>query len=232
MDDGLERLRADHYVPDEVPDRDLKHFTVQQGQSRKIGWGDKPAILIVDMTRRFTEERKEVGRPCVEANERLLEHARSSGLQVIFTKPIDRSEFPAGYRGTTKGVSGRGGGTPSKKRERTSIAPGLDSRENDMILEKPRASAFFDTHLSNMLHYYGIDTLVVTGMSTSGCVRATVVDGHSSNFRVIVPKECVADRSVISHELSLFDMSMKYADVVSLDEVIQKIESDLVPPMN
>jgi len=77
--------------------------------------------------------------------------------------------------------------------------------------------------MANMLHYYDIDTLIVTGMTTSGCVRGTVVDAQSSNFRTIVPPECVGDRSIISHELSLFDMSMKYADVTPVDEVIEKL---------
>jgi nicotinamidase-related amidase len=75
-----------------------------------------------------------------------------------------------------------------------------------------------------LLHNRGIDTVVVTGMTTSGCVRATVVDGHSSNFRIIIPIECVADRSIFANEASLFDMDMKYADVTPLEEVVSKLK--------
>jgi len=103
------------------------------------------------------------------------------------------------------------------------IADPIAPIKDETVIEKPAPSSFFDTHLSHLFHDLGIDTVIVTGMTTSGCVRATVVDGKSSNFSMIVPIECVADRSISSHEMSLFDMDMKYADVEPLEDVIEKL---------
>jgi nicotinamidase-related amidase len=105
------------------------------------------------------------------------------------------------------------------------VPPAIAPREDEPVLEKARASAFFDTHLANLLHYYSVDTLVVCGTNTSGCVRATVVDSHSSNFRTVVPPECVGDGVVASHEMALFDMDARYADVRPVDEVRAKLET-------
>jgi nicotinamidase-related amidase len=88
----------------------------------------------------------------------------------------------------------------------------------DIIISKKKASAFFGTPLTGYLIDLGVDTLLVTGVSTSGCVRATVVDGHAYNFRVCVVEEGTFDRSIVAHKVNLFDMHMKYADVVSLEE--------------
>ena len=88
-----------------------------------------------------------------------------------------------------------------------------------------RPSAFFGTLLPSLLTYHGVDTVIVTGMTTSGCVRATAVDAFSYNYRVIVPVECVADRSPTAHLANLFDIDMKYGDVVPAAEVREYIES-------
>jgi len=95
----------------------------------------------------------------------------------------------------------------------------------NVVIEKPKPSAFFDTHFGNILRDLDVDTLVVAGVSTSGGVRATVLDAISSNFRVVVPQECVADRATVPHEVALFDMDMKFADVTPVEEVIETIES-------
>ena len=227
MGKTLKELKEQNYVPDIVPDSDLEYFKTS-GQPRKIGWGDTPAILVVDMTLAFTEERPEVGDPCVEANEKLLDKARETGVPVFYVTPSGSDVYPDDYHGTTKTSSGESDRSPEEQAEWDQkidkIAPELEPEEDEVVLQKPRASSFFDMHMANMLHYYDIDTLIVTGMTTSGCVRGTVVDAQSSNFRTIVPPECVGDRSYISHELSLFDMSMKYADVTPVDEVIKKLE--------
>ncbi|GAB3036136.1 isochorismatase family protein [Natronobiforma cellulositropha] len=226
MGQTLADLRAENYVPDAVPDSDLEYFTTD-GTSRKIGWGDTPAVLVVDMTLAFTEERADVGEPCVAANAELLEAARAADVPVFYVTPSAPGTYPDDYQGTTKTSSGASDDPDPERvewREKLDvIAPELEPEADEVVVPKPRASSFFDTHYANLLHYYGIDTLIVTGMTTSGCVRGTVVDGHSSNFRVIVPPECVGDRSIISHELSLFDMSMKYADVTPVADVIEKL---------
>lgn len=213
------------YVPDVIPDSDLEFFEADGKSAPRIGWGDTPAVLVVDMTRAFVEERPAVGQPAVEQTASLLETAREAEIPIFHTTPTAAGTYPADYQKPTKTPEDP---DPDPKRrewlaELDTIVPELQPRDVEFVFERPRASAFFDTHLANQLHYYGIDTLVVAGMTTSGCVRATVVDGHSSNFRMIVPPECVADRSLLSHEVSLFDMDMKYADVTPLERVTERL---------
>ena len=102
-----------------------------------------------------------------------------------------------------------------------SIAPG----KKDVIIEKPKYSPFFETPLRSMLTYHGIDTLIVTGVSTSACVRCAVVDAFQCNIRPIVPEECVGDRSNSAHKANLFDIQMKFGDVVRLTEVLDWIQT-------
>jgi len=100
------------------------------------------------------------------------------------------------------------------------IADAVKPAAADIVITKSKPSAFFGTPLASMLTYLGVDTVVVTGMVTSGCVRATVIDAFSHNYRVIVPLQCVADRSPTSHQVNLFDIDMKYGDVLPLADVL------------
>lgn len=123
-----------------------------------------------------------------------------------------------------KGIWGiKVGGAKDITTEADSVIPELRPLDDDIIVTKAKASVFFGTQLASMLVSLGIDTIIVTGVTTSGCVRATVVDGFSNNFRVIVPAECVGDRASLPHKVSLFDMDMKYADVMDLDDVLTRI---------
>jgi maleamate amidohydrolase len=92
-------------------------------------------------------------------------------------------------------------------------------------MKKRMASAFFETNLRSLLTFHGVDTLIVAGGSTSGCVRATVVEGLSCGFRIIVPEECVAGRHESPHFASLYDMAVKYADVLPVAEVLAALEA-------
>ena len=219
------------YVPDIVPDEDREYYESRGRHGNRVGWGEQPVVLIVDMTLAFTEDADDGG-ACIAANERLLEAARAADVPVYYTTPTPAGSGPEGYPVTTKASPAssrdpeRGGeGRPEWLDKLDQIAPALEPRADEQVLQKERASAFFDTHLGNMLRYEGCDTLVVAGMTTSGCIRATVVDSHSSNFRTIVPQECVADPSTISHEVGLFDMDVKYADVTPLAAVIAQLEA-------
>lgn len=207
----------DAYVPDVVPAEDLEYFE-RGGHGNRIGWGDSPALVLVDLTDEFASERSEAGQRAVDAAARVLEAARAADLPVVFTRP--NKELPDGYRGTTKPKAESAPGRSGTNEIHEDLAP----KDDEHVVDKPRASGFFDTHLANMLHEWGVDTAIVGGISTSGCVRATVVDAHSSNFNVIVPQEATADRSEISHEISLFDMDMKYADVTPTDDVVGRLE--------
>jgi len=100
------------------------------------------------------------------------------------------------------------------------IAP----REDEVVLNKLFASAFFGTALSSLLASHGCDSVIVTGASTSGCVRATTVDALQHGYRPIVPREAVGDRNPAAHDASLYDIDLKYGDVVSLDECVDALE--------
>jgi len=103
------------------------------------------------------------------------------------------------------------------------IASELEVREDDLVLVKQYASAFFATPLAATLTSLQVDTLILAGCSTSGCIRATAVDGMQHGFRVIVPRDCVGDRHEAPHEANLFDINAKYGDVVSLGEVVERL---------
>jgi nicotinamidase-related amidase len=232
-----ENSSYESYIPDVVPQEDLEHFGGENYDTigTSIGWGENVGVLVVDMTDAFvTDEyptgRADTGQAAVEANERLLETARDIGLPIFYTKGSDSEMYPPDYQGTTKSACEV---KSENERERWDegnvIAEPLEPKDGDIVIQKPRASAFFDTHLANVMHYYDIDTVILTGMTTSGCVRASAVDGHSSNFRMIIPHECTADRSLISHEISLFDMDMKYADVRDLNDVIETLTTEYAP---
>ena len=216
----------DAYVPEMVSKGDLEFFDKAEYGARG-GWGDSPALLIVDFTKQFVSSeyqlgRSDTGKEALNATQRLLKIMRTLENPVFYTKGTDKRFNFRAYRGHYD----------EKKATETSFDPGdgneihsaVEPREEDVVIEKPRPSAFFDTHLSSMLRYFGIDTLVVAGMTTSGCIRATVVDSFSKNFRTIVPVECVADRSKISHEIELFHMDMKYADVTPLEKVLDELK--------
>ena len=99
----------------------------------------------------------------------------------------------------------------------------------DLLLPKNQASAFFGTPLASHLVQMGVDTVVVVGCTTSGCVRGSVVDGFAYNFKVVVPQDCVYDRSQVSHAVNLFDMSEKYADVMTSAEAIRVLSGEAAP---
>jgi maleamate amidohydrolase len=212
------------YVPDVIPESDRRFFETGENAPR-AGWGDRPAVLVVDLTRAFVEERPDVGRACVEKTSGLLAVARETDIPVVHAIPAERGTYSPEYPKPT--ITPEDRDLDQERREwlenLTTFVPAVEPIEGEPVISRPRASAFFDTHLANRLHHEGIDTLIVAGMTTSGCVRATVVDGHSSNFRMIVPEPCVADRSVVSHEVSLFDMDQKYADVLDLETVRDRL---------
>lgn len=223
--------RDERYIPETVPASDVKYLDQQSQYGNRIGWGDNPALLVVDMTVAFIEDCR-TGNDLVESTRRLLDTARSSDIPVFYTVPGDTSyprDYPVTIKAARKGDADTSDGMSEERREWLEtldrIPSTLEPREDELVIEKPRASAFFDTHLANHLHHYDIDTLVVAGMTTSGCVRSTVVDGHSSNFRMIVPSECVGESLEISHEISLFDIDSRYGDVTSLEETVEQFES-------
>ncbi|TNC29748.1 isochorismatase family protein [Amycolatopsis alkalitolerans] len=193
--------------------------------------GVRPAVLVVDMTRAFVDSTyatgwSATGYPAVDANVELLGAARQAQVPIFFTKgyPEQDDQLQPAERGRWKS-----NGAPAPLPEGTPpgdvIVESLGPQPGDIVVDKgTRPSGFFGTPLISYLVHAGCDTVIVTGMTTSGCVRATVLDAFQYNFHVLIPFECSADRSQISHKVSLFDMHMKYADVISLNETIDYLQ--------
>ncbi len=192
----------------------------------RIGFGQKPAIVVVDFINAYTTPGSPLYAPgvvdAVRASIDLLDIARRNGILVVYTRVI---YSPHGMDG---GIFVRKVPVLRKMVEGEPLAdivPELPPAPQDVIINKQYASAFFGTSLAPLLTSQRVDTLVVTGCSTSGCIRATAVDGMQYGFRVVVPKECVGDRHPEPHEANLFDIDSKYGDVVSKAEVMEYLAS-------
>ncbi len=191
----------------------------------RFGFGAKAALVNVDLQKAYT--RIDLYRTAYETDpeqigwvNRLAAAARAAGMPVIWTR--------VGFRpdGQDAGVWGTRTNTPDSLQniaigsERHAFDPRCDVQPADLEFTKRMPSAFFETPLRSWLHWHGVDTLVVTGGSTSGCVRATAVDALSHGFRTIVPLETTADKHASFHYASLTDLALKYADVVPASEVL------------
>ncbi len=189
------------------------------------GIGRRPALVIVDMNYGFTDPKSPL--VCelddtIDAIRRLLDVMRRAELPVVFTTV----SFGEGDKVTAKAFIDKvpvlltlAAGTRWVEID-DRIAP----REDEVVLNKLFASAFFGTALSSLLASHGCDSVIVTGASTSGCVRATAVDALQHGYRPVVPREAVGDRNPAAHDASLYDIDLKYGDVVSLDECIEALE--------
>ena len=191
----------------------------------QLGWGNSPLLLVIDITRAFTEPDRPLGsdaRQIVDGANRLIEAARKKDLPIIFTRVAyadpDLSDAGLWAReiGRLEDLVDGGEGAQMDAR--------LDFRAGDPVLTKKYASCFFGTELASRLTSAGIDTLVIVGLSTSGCVRATAVDAIQLGFRPIIVEDAVGDRWQDAHDQALADLQAKYADLESLDAVCAKIE--------
>jgi len=190
----------------------------------RVGFGGRPALLVVDFFYGCTDPAYLGGGSvgdAVDQTAALLPVARATGAPVIYTVTQYRPDgLDAGFFGVKVPLL--------KLLQEGSKAVEIDSRvapgPNDHVIIKKMASAFFGTPLQGLLASLGRDTVIVTGCTTSGCVRASVVDACSGGYRVIVPRECVGDRAAGPHEASLFDMDAKYADVVGVADVRRYLE--------
>jgi len=189
-----------------------------------VTMGESPGVLVVDFSCGFTDTECAMGSDLsaeVAATRRLLDVARAKGLPVIFTTIGFEPSLKDGGLWLQKApaladlqVGGRW----------VEIDPRLDRREDETIVLKKGASAFFGTNLAAILVSQGIDSVVLCGATTSGCVRATAVDLLQYGFPTLVPRECVGDRAQAPHEANLFDIQAKYADVVSLEDALGYVE--------
>jgi len=191
---------------------------------RRIGFGQRPLLLAIDFTRAFTEPGRPLAAECsaeLAATNRLIAQARASAIPVMFTAVAydEPDQSDAGLWALKIGGQSdlEAGG------DGVQIDPRLDRQSHDQLLTKKYASCFFGTDLASRLMAQGRDTLIVAGLTTSGCVRATVVDAIQMGFRPIVVREAVGDRWPDAHAQALKDMDAKYADVMALDAVLARM---------
>ena len=183
------------------------------------GMGNKPALIVVDIVNGFTDPTCPLGAEAgevVTANVALMDAFHKAGLPVVLTTVIYRSDDEATvFRARVPALNLL---TPDS--EWVQFDPRLPLQDTDLQLEKRHASSFHGTNLDEWLKARGVDSVVVTGLTTSGCVRATAVDGLQNNYKVLVPREACGDRDPEAHNANLYDMNAKYADVVSLETVL------------
>lgn len=188
-------------------------------ERRAQGLGNKPALLIVDVINGFTDPTCPLGSEAgsvVEANRQLMAVFHKQDQPVYLTTVVyDNDEQASVFRARLPALN-----VLTRGSHWCDIDPRLPLLPSDVIVEKTHASAFHETGLAEILKSQGVDSLVVTGLTTSGCVRASAVDGLQHNFKVVIPEEATSDRDMAAHKGNLLDLNAKYVDVLGLEEVL------------
>jgi nicotinamidase-related amidase len=222
MVDAFEDHCWQDLIPADVLDL-YKHY------KRDLYIGPRAALLAIDLyelayqggARPVAEVAKEYPSSCgvnawnaIEPTKRLFAAARAAGLPIFYTTGDTRE---GSKPGAIKATNRRGGKDSANAYD---IRPEWAPQQGDVVITKQRASGFYGTPLLAHLTQLRIDTVIVIGESTSGCVRASTVDGYSNGFHMVMVEECCFDRSDISHKVNLFDLHHKYADVMKVDAVV------------
>ncbi|MBI2831886.1 MAG: isochorismatase family protein [Chloroflexi bacterium] len=217
---------------DVITERDKLVYNAAGFGQKRIGFGQKPALIIIDVTYAFVGDKPE---PIMESIKRFPNSCGEEGWaavrQIASLLPVVREKnIPVIYTAsdTVQKPSAWTSWKSSRMKEENRVATNQIVREispsaNDILVYKSRASIFYGTPLLSILISLRADTLLVCGCTTSGCVRASAIDAWSSNFKVAVIEECVFDRAQTSHKINLFDMNAKYADVVSVSDIKEYI---------
>ena len=208
-----------------MSDEEARQIYAKARLGESVTMGSRPAVLVVDFSCGFTDPESTLGSdltPQVEATSRLLDVAREKGLPVIFTTIGFEPSLKDGGLWLQKVPSL---GDLQLGGRWVEIDPRLSPRPDETVIVKKGASAFFGTNLAAILISQIIDSVVLCGATTSGCIRATAVDLLQYGFPAMVPRECVGDRAQAPHEANLFDIQAKYADVVGVDDAIAYVES-------
>ena len=194
------------------------------GWGGRIGFGKRPALIVIDMNNAFVDQQYPFSSPPALATipyiQRLLAAARSQAVPVFYTTNLPaQTDAERGRWKTTANSSPLMQGAAASE-----IYPAIAPHSGEPVIAKTHPSGFFGTTLLSQLIYFSVDTLIIAGTVTSGCVRATCLDAFNYNFRVIVPQEAVCDRGQVSHKVALFEIHMKYGDVLSVEEVVSYLE--------
>ncbi len=205
---------------------EVEKFFEERGFGLTIGYGERPALIVIDLIQGFTNPELPLGADLSDeilATCQIIEASREAGIPVYYTTISyeERDIRDAGiWARKMSGIMTLRAGTPD-----TEVASALGRLPDEPLITKKYASSFFGTDLLSRLNSQRIDTLLITGCTTSGCVRATAVDAIQNGFRPMVVKEAVGDRARSAHEQSLFDLNAKYADVVSVESVLGYLAS-------
>jgi len=204
---------------------EAREFLERKGFGRSIEPGARPAIIVIDLSKAFTDPTSDVGSDLdlVVANTtRILDSARRKSVPIFFFRIAYRHDLSdAGIfflKQPALAVLKEGS-------EAVEIDERLAPRPDEPVITKKAASPFFGTLLGPSLIRLGIDTLILTGCSTSGCVRAAAVDGYSYGYRLLVPADCVGDRTLEAHQANLFDIQVKMGEVVDVAYVLRYLDS-------
>ena len=208
-----------------MSDEAARKVYAKAGLGQAVTLGRRPAVLVVDFSCGFTDPECPLGSDLtaqVEATRRLLDAAREKGLPVIYTTIGFEPSLKDGGLWMQKvpalGVLQVGSTW-------VDIDPRLGPREDETVILKKGASGFFGTNLASVLISQAVDSVILCGATTSGCIRATAIDLLQYGYPTLVPRECVGDRAQAPHDANLFDIQAKYADVVSLDGALAYLES-------
>ena len=192
-------------------------------QQNRLGLSTSPALLVVDMINGFTDPECPLGSHCPEvvaANIELIAAFRALGRPILFTTVVYHNESQATvFRQKVPALN-----VLTPESYWVAVDSAMGRRDSEPLIEKQWDSAFHKTDLDHRLKDLRVDSLVVTGLTTSGCVRATVVDGLQNNYAVVVAKEACGDRNIEAHKANLLDMDAKYADVESVATIIAALE--------
>jgi len=197
-----------------------RQFYQERGIGNKMGFGKKPAVVVIDLQLGFTDPNFPLGGDLdnvVASCRELIKSAHSKNIPVIFTTTGYEKHLKDAGLWVKKIPSG---GLLQLNSKWVEIDPRLGKTDEDILVVKKYPSGFFGTHLDATLNSMGIDTLIITGCTTSGCVRATCIDALQYGYYGIVPEECVGDRAEGPHLANLFDIEQKYSDVMRLGEVL------------
>jgi maleamate amidohydrolase len=212
---------------DPIDEQTRARYAEQGWGTYRIGFGERPALVIVDMQWDFVDPESPATCAPMAVDRlpdisRLLDASRTAGTPVFFSVGLVAPDLAD--VGLWKGHAHRTGKSQIEGTRGAEIVPELEPLPNEHVVRKRRPSAFFNSDLDVFLRGLKVDTLLVAGSSMSGCVRATVVDGFSLDYRVMVVRECVVDRTLEVLERNLFDVDAKYADAVSLDETLEYLD--------
>ena len=217
-----------------LTEQDRDHLAMSE--HRRIGFGDKPALLLIDLYRWVFGDEPE---PLLEGIKRwpgycgpaawnaiphiqtLLKSARDAGIPIVHMTGLDDSGVEGWSARRLPQPADPSAEARDRRKRRYDIIDEVAPFPGEAVLRKSSPSAFWGTPLVGHLNSLGVDTIIACGESTSGCVRASVVDGCTYRYRMTVVEECVFDRHQATHAINLFDMNQKYADVLPLAEVLE-----------